>query len=122
MVDDGFLLLGYGCNCLGPSYYFFEEFQGYRGIEFYNVESKEYTTRFVLNDLTKKFGKKFVGLYRDDGLAIIQSKSLRIADKIGKEMHQIFKAHGLRITAEISHQTVNVLDITLNLSVKDICS
>ena len=27
-----------------------------------------------------------------------------------------FKAHGLRITAEISHQAVNFLDITLNLS------
>ena len=30
-------------------------------------------------------------------------------------MHEIFKAHGLRITAEIHHQTVNFLDITLNL-------
>ncbi len=33
-------------------------------------------------------------------------------------MHEIFKTHGLRITAEISHQIVNFLDITLNLSDK----
>ena len=71
---------------------------------------------FLLHDLTKKFGNKFVrGLYRDDGLAIIQSKSPRTADKVRKEMHEIFKAYGLRITAEIHHQTVNFLNITLNL-------
>ena len=31
-------------------------------------------------------------------------------------MHEIFKAYGLRITADINHQSVNFLDITLNLS------
>jgi len=71
---------------------------------------------FLLHDLAKKFGSKHVGLYRDDGLAIIQSRSARIADKMKKDIHEIFKAHGLRITAEIAHQTVNFLDITLNLS------
>ncbi len=66
---------------------------------------------FLLKDLAKKFGNKLVGLYRDDGLAIIQSKSARIADKVRNKMHEIFKTHGLRITAEISHQIVNSLDI-----------
>ena len=70
---------------------------------------------FLLHDITKKFGNKFLGLYRDDGLAIIQSKSPRAAYKVRKKMHEIFKAQGLRITAEIHHQTVNFLDITLNL-------
>ena len=71
---------------------------------------------YLLHHLAEKFGKKSVGFYRDDGLAIIQGKSARIADNVRKELHEIFKAHGLRITAEISHQTVNFLDITLNLS------
>ena len=71
---------------------------------------------YLLHHLAEKVGKKFVGLYRDDGLAIIQGKSARIADNVRKELHEIFKAHDLRITAEISHQTVNFLDITLNLS------
>jgi predicted membrane-bound spermidine synthase len=71
---------------------------------------------FLLINLAKKFGNKFVGLYRDDGLAIIKSKSATVADKVRKEMHKIFKSHGLRITAEINHHTVNFLDITLNLS------
>jgi hypothetical protein len=39
---------------------------------------------FLLNNLAKKFGNKFLGLYRDDGLAIIKSKSARIADKVRK--------------------------------------
>ena len=82
---------------------------------FDGAETCDLVGLFLLHDLTKKFGNKFVGLYRDDGLAIIQSKSPRAADNVGKEMHEIFKAHGLRITAEIHHQTVNFLDITLNL-------
>ncbi len=65
---------------------------------------------FLLNDLAKKICNKFVGLNRDDSLAIIQSKRAKIADKVRKEMHD------LRITADISHQIVNYLDITLNLS------
>ena len=40
---------------------------------------------FLLHDLTKKFGNKFVGLYRDDGLAIIQSKSPRSAHLINSK-------------------------------------
>ena len=71
---------------------------------------------YLLHHLAEKFGTKFVGLYSDDGLAIIQGKRARIADNVRKELHEIFKAHGLRITAEISYQTVNILDITLNLS------
>ena len=32
---------------------------------------------FILNHLGKRFGKENIGLYRDDGLAIIKSKSAR---------------------------------------------
>jgi hypothetical protein len=35
---------------------------------------------FILNHLNKKFGKESIGLYKDDGLALIKSKSARIAD------------------------------------------
>jgi hypothetical protein len=36
---------------------------------------------FALNTLAQKFGKENIGLYRDDGLALIQSTSGRLADK-----------------------------------------
>ena len=36
---------------------------------------------FILNHLGKSFGKENIGLYRDDGLAIIKNKSARLTDK-----------------------------------------
>ena len=70
---------------------------------------------FVLNTLAEKFGKDNIGLYRDDGLAVIKGTSGRLADKARKDLCAIFKKFGLRITAEVNHQVVNFLDITLNL-------
>ena len=55
---------------------------------------------FILNHLGKKFGKKNIGLYRDDGLAVIKNRSARLADKTRKELHKIFEQFGLKITFE----------------------
>ena len=38
------------------------------------------------NHLGKKFGKENIGLYREDGVAIIKNKSTRLADKTRKEL------------------------------------
>ena len=64
---------------------------------------------FALNTLAKKFGKENIGLYRDDGLALIQSTSG------AKDLCAQFLQFGLRITAEVNHQLVNLLDVTFNL-------
>ncbi len=53
-----------------------------------------------MNKLGQKFGKENIGLYRDDGLAIMKSKSARLADKTRKELHKCFEQFGLKITAE----------------------
>ena len=45
------------------------------------AEMCELVGLFILNHLGKKFGKKNIGLYRDDGLAIIKSRSARLEDK-----------------------------------------
>ena len=45
---------------------------------------------FILNHLGKKFGKKNLGLCRDNGLAIIKKKSARLADKTRKEHHKVW--------------------------------
>ena len=71
---------------------------------------------YILNSIATKFGKDRVGLYRDDGLILIRGTSARLADKTRKELHELFsKEFDLKITAEITHQPVNFLDITLNL-------
>ncbi len=52
---------------------------------------------FMLNNLGQKFGKENIGLYRDDGLAIIKNKSACLADKMRKELHKCFEQFGLKI-------------------------
>ena len=75
---------------------------------------------FILNHLGKKFGKKNIGLYRDDGLAIIKTKSARLADKTRKELHKVFEQFGLKITAESNLHVVNFLDVTFDLATGNI--
>ena len=82
----------------------------YDGAEVY-----ELVGLFILNSLEKTFGKN-VGLYRDDGLAAINTSSARLADKTRKDIIQIFNNIGLKITTQINLKSTNFLDITLNLS------
>ena len=63
---------------------------------------------FILNHLGKSFGKEKIGLYRDDGLAIIKNKSARLS---------AFEQFGLKITAESNLHVVNFLDVTFDLSI-----
>ena len=71
---------------------------------------------FILDSLTKKYGKDNVGLYRDDGLILFGGTSSRLADKTRKDLHKLFEHEfQLKITAELNHQRVNFLDLTLNL-------
>ena len=71
---------------------------------------------FILNKLGQKFGKENICLYRDDGLAIMKSKSARLADKTRKELHKCFEQFGLKITAEANLHVVNFLDVTFDLN------
>ena len=83
---------------------------------FDGAEVCELTGRFIFNSLAKKYGKDRVGLYRDDGLILLRGASARLADKARKDLHQLFDEFQLKVTAEITHNSVNFLDITLNLN------
>ena len=52
------------------------------------AETCELVGLFILNHLGKKFAKKNICLYRDDGLAIIKNRSAGLADKTRKELHK----------------------------------
>ena len=71
---------------------------------------------FILNHLGKTFGKENIGLYRDDGLAIIKNRSARLADKTRKELHKVFEQFDLKITAEANLHVVNFLEVTFDLT------
>jgi hypothetical protein len=49
-------------------------------------------------------------------LALIKSKSARLADKTRKELHKIFELFDLKITAESNLRIVNFLDVTFDLN------
>ena len=69
---------------------------------------------FMLDKLSNIFEKNFVGLYRDDGLAVLRNCTARTADRIRKSVESIFKSYGLKITAESGLHQVDFLDITIN--------
>ena len=56
------------------------------------------------------------GLYRDDGLIILGKCSGPRREKIIKNLHKLYKSHGLRITIASTGPVANYLDVTLDLS------
>ena len=69
----------------------------------------------LLNDVTTLLGKENVGLYRDDGLAVVDKATGPKLDRMRKDIIAIFKNHGLSITIDINLKIVEFLDVTFNL-------
>ena len=82
---------------------------------FDGAEICELVGLYILNDLWRKFGKDFVGLYREDGLALIKGKSGRVIDNARKDLCKLFRQYDLKITSQINYHKVNFLDVTLDL-------
>ena len=70
---------------------------------------------FTLSKLKDTFGKN-IGLYRDDGLVLLDKKSGRLSDKAKKDLTHAFNELGLNITAQTNQLSTNFLDITFDLS------
>ena len=59
--------------------------------------------------------KGWIGLYRDDGIAV-SSATKRQIDIMKKKICKVFEENGLKITIEANMKVVNFLDITFDLS------
>ena len=70
----------------------------------------------LLDKLSSLIGRKNVGLYRDDGLAAINSSSGPVLDKMRKNIIALFKNEGLSITIETNLFETDFLDVTFNLA------
>ena len=70
----------------------------------------------MLNLIGKKYHSKNIGLYRDDGLAVLKNVSGPASDKIKKHLEYLFKQKGLQILKECNLKVVNYLDVTFNLN------
>ena len=71
---------------------------------------------FLLHHLSLLLGKEAVGLYRDDGLAIIRNASGPEADKTRKQVEKIFQQHNLKVIADTNLIQTDFLDVVLNLN------
>ena len=56
------------------------------------------------------------GLYRDDGLILLEKCPGPKRERIIKDLHKLFKSHGLKITIASTGQVADYLDVTLDLS------
>ena len=70
---------------------------------------------YLLNKLSQTIGRSSVGLYRDDGLAAIGSRSGRQLDQLRKQIVQLFKVEGLSVTIEANLLRTDFLDVLLDL-------
>ena len=67
---------------------------------FDGAEICELVGLYLLDKLSSLIGRKNVELYRDDGVAAINSSSGRVLDKMRENIIAVFKNEGLSITIE----------------------
>ena len=79
------------------------------------AEVFELTVAYILGKLTSFFNISDIGLYRDDGLAILKATSGSEAERIKKKIVKVFKDQGLRVTIQTNLITVDFLDVIFNL-------
>lgn len=83
---------------------------------FDGAEICELVGAFVLNQLAEVADRATMGLYRDDGLAVLKSTTGGDAERMRKKIISVFKQNDLRVTIDVNLKSVNFLDVTFNLS------
>ena len=82
---------------------------------FDGAEVCELVGLYLLHHLAKIFGKEAVGLYRDDGLAILRNASCPDARRMRKKVIEFFQYHRLKVTVDTNLTQSDFLDVTLKL-------
>ena len=82
---------------------------------FDGAEICELVGLFILNKLSNIIPIKDLGLYRDDGLAVLRNKSGPEMERTRKNIIKAFKEIELNITAETNLFQTDFLDVTFNL-------
>ena len=78
-------------------------------------ETAEIVGLFILDKLASKFGINNVGLYRDDGLAVLKNASGPAAERARKDIIELFKKYNLKVTTETNLTSTDFLDVYLDL-------
>ena len=77
---------------------------------------------YLLDKLSSLIGRENVALYRDDGLAAINSSSGPELYKMRKNIIALFKNEGLSLTIETNLLETDFLDVTFNLATEKLFS
>ena len=83
-----------------------------------DAEISELIGLFMLNDTKNNISglsSTNNGLYRDDGLIMLPKCPGPNREKIIKDLHKLFRSHGLKITIASTGPVANYLDVTLDL-------
>ena len=83
---------------------------------FFGAELCDLIGLFALSKLESIYDPKEIGLYRDDGLAIIQPKNGQDVENRKKKTIKVFKDIGFKITIDTGSTKCNFLDVTLDLT------
>ena len=83
---------------------------------FDGAETCELVGLFLLDRFTSVLGKENVGLYREDGLAVLRNNSGAAMERIKKKITTLFQAEGLRITSEYNSSCIDFLDVCFYLN------
>ena len=84
---------------------------------FHGAEVCEPIGLFLLNNLSEKYRKNNVGLYRDDGLVLLTNATGPQSEQTRKDVTREFKKQGLNIPISTNHTTkvhFNKVDTTKN--------
>ena len=80
---------------------------------FHGAEVCELVGLLILNEIEKEniFEQNKFGIYRDDGLAIVETKSGPIIERLSKRLRKVFNRFGLEITIESNLVKTDFLDV-----------
>ena len=83
---------------------------------FDGAEVCELVGLFLIHKMKHLFGCNCVGLYRDDGLAVLNNISGPKTDRIRKQLIKLFQDYDMKISVELNLTQTDFLDATLNLN------
>ena len=83
---------------------------------FFGAELCDLIGLYALSSLKHLYKNNEIGLYRDDGLAIINRKNNQELERLKKNTIKTFNELGFKITIDIGTTKCNFLDISLDTS------
>ena len=83
---------------------------------FDGAEVCELVGLYLLNKIKPLLGSNNVGLYRDDGLAIVHKANGPKVGRLRKDIISLFKDEGLSITIDTNLIETDFLDVSFNLN------